>query len=80
MNENNEKKSEKTNNSCLFVNWTIANFTLRSFVDNKLSEKCSEIGSNFLPQLVVFIPRMGVMLSFSFTNLPDLDARSKPFF
>ena len=45
-----------------------------------LSDELSETQNNFLPQLAVFILRTGVVHLLSFKNLPDSDARSKPFF
>ena len=44
-------------------------------IDDKISEKCSEIRRNFILWLAVFIPRMGARLLFSLANLTDLDAR-----
>ena len=45
-----------------------------------VNEKCFEVPGNFLQQLAVSLSRPGVMFLSSFSNLPDLDARSRPLF
>ena len=73
MNEDCEKQSIKANKICL-CKLNYCQLNLRKVLDDKLSEKQSEIGRNFLSQLAVFLLRMGVMLLSFFTNLADLNA------
>ena len=77
LHENNEKTKSNDQQNLPVYKLKHSKLNLRKAGVDRLFYKCCKNRSNFLPKLAKFMLRTGVLLSFSFETLEDVDARSK---